>query len=181
MLLGYTVAMAALGRIDVTEGDITTQRVDAIVNAANGSLLGGGGVDGAIHRAGGPEILEECRRLGGCATGEAKATTAGRLPARHVIHTVGPVWRGGAEGEDELLASCHRNALALAGELGCRTVAFPAISTGLFGFPIGRAAGVALATAADELVRRPSIERVTFVLFGREAYDAFARELARER
>ena len=171
--------MAALDRISVTEGDITAQRVDAIVNAANSSLLGGGGVDGAIHRAGGPEILEECRLLGGCGTGEAKATTAGRLRARYVIHTVGPVWRGGGRQEDELLAACHRSALAVAAELGCRTVAFPAISTGIFGFPVDRAAGIAIATVAEELDRRPSIERVTFVLFGRETYDVFAGALGR--
>jgi O-acetyl-ADP-ribose deacetylase (regulator of RNase III) len=160
--------------IEVVEGDITTQHVDAIVNAANTTLLGGGGVDGAIHRVGGPAILEECRRLGGCATGEAKATTAGRLPARYVIHTVGPVWRGGGEGEGELLASCHRASLALAAELGCRTVAFPAISTGVYGFPLDRAAPIALATTAAELERLPQLERVVFVLHGRAAFDAFA-------
>src|ERR671914_925060 len=155
-----------MGAIELVQGDITEQAVDAIVNAANSSLLGGGGVDGAIHRAGGPAILEECRRLGGCETGEAKATTAGNLPARHVIHTVGPVWRGGHAGEDELLASCHRAALALASELGCRTVAFPAISTGAYGFPLDRAARIALETTAEELERRPEVEQVTFVLFG---------------
>jgi O-acetyl-ADP-ribose deacetylase (regulator of RNase III) len=165
------------GRIGIVEGDLTEQAVDAIVNAANSSLLGGGGVDGAIHRAGGPAILEECRRLGGCETGEAKATTAGRLAARFVIHTVGPVWRGGDANEDELLASCHRNALAVAEELGCRTVAFPAISTGVYGFPVMRAAWIAVAATAEELERRPAIERVTFVLFGRDAYDAFAAAL----
>jgi O-acetyl-ADP-ribose deacetylase len=164
-------------RIDLVEGDITKQHVDAIVNAANRSLLGGGGVDGAIHRAGGPAILDECRRLGGCKTGEAKATTAGRLPARYVIHTVGPVWRGGDNGEDELLASCHRAAIAVAAELGCRTIAFPAISTGLYGFPLERAAQIALATTSEELERRDEIERVLFVLHGRDAYDAFAAAL----
>ena len=173
--------MPALERIDVTEGDITTQRVDAIVNAANSSLLGGGGVDGAIHRAGGPEILDECRRLGGCSTGDAKATTAGRLPARYVIHTVGPVWAGGNAGEDELLAACHVSALIVASELGCRTVAFPAISTGIFKFPVDRAARIAIATTADELDRLPSIERVTFVLYNRDSYDIFAQTLAHGR
>jgi O-acetyl-ADP-ribose deacetylase (regulator of RNase III) len=164
-------------RIELVEGDITKQNVDAIVNAANSSLLGGGGVDGAIHRAGGPAILEECRRLGGCETGQAKATTAGRLTAKYVIHTVGPVWRGGDNAEDELLASCHRAALTVAAELGCRTVAFPAISTGIYGFPLDRAARIAVAATADELERTSQIERVTFVLFGRDAYDAFAAAL----
>jgi O-acetyl-ADP-ribose deacetylase (regulator of RNase III) len=165
--------VAPRSRIRLVQGDITEQEVDAIVNAANSSLLGGGGVDGAIHRAGGPAILEECRLLGGCMTGEAKATTAGRLRARHVIHTVGPVWNGGGAGEDELLAACHRAALALASELGCRTVAFPAISTGVYRFPVDRAARIALGTTADELERRPEIEEVRFVLFDDGALAAF--------
>ena len=163
--------------IGLVEGDITTQAVDAIVNAANRSLLGGGGVDGAIHRAGGAAILAECRALGGCETGDAKATTAGLLPARYVVHTVGPVWRGGGEGEDEALASCHRRALQVAAELGCRSIAFPAISTGIYGFPVDRAARIALATTAYELPRHPEIERVLFVLYDRLAYEAFAAAL----
>jgi O-acetyl-ADP-ribose deacetylase (regulator of RNase III) len=162
--------------IEAVRGDITEQDVDAIVNAANSSLLGGGGVDGAIHRAGGPEILAECRQLGGCDTGDAKATTAGRLSARHVIHTVGPVWRGGGDGEEELLASCHRRALELAAELGCRTVAFPAISTGVYGYPVEQAAPVAVASVREAM--REPIELVRFVLFSDEHLGAFERTLA---
>jgi O-acetyl-ADP-ribose deacetylase (regulator of RNase III) len=165
--------------IEAVRGDITEQEVDAIVNAANSSLLGGGGVDGAIHRAGGPEILSECRLLGGCAVGDAKATTAGRLPARHVIHTVGPVWRGGGEREPELLASCHRRALELAAELGCTTVAFPAISTGVYGYPVELAAPVAV-TAVRESLRSP-VELVRFVLFGDEHLDAFRDALSKAK
>ena len=169
--------MPRFGRIRLEQGDITRCDADAIVNAANESLLGGGGVDGAIHRAGGPAILEECRRLGGCATGDAKATTAGRLPARYVVHTVGPVWRGGEAGEDELLASCHRRSLEVAAALGCRTVAFPAISTGVYGFPLERAARIAISTTAHELDRHDGIERVSFVLFGDAAFGSFAAAL----
>jgi O-acetyl-ADP-ribose deacetylase (regulator of RNase III) len=164
--------------IEIVEGDVTEQHVDAIVNAANESLLGGGGVDGAIHRAGGPAILAECRRLGGCATGDAKATTAGDLPARWVIHTVGPIWRGGGNGEDELLASAHRRSLEVAAELGARSVAFPAISTGAYGFPVERAAPIALRAAADA---PGSIELVRFVLHDRGAYAFFAAALPSKR
>jgi O-acetyl-ADP-ribose deacetylase (regulator of RNase III) len=160
-------------RIRLLQGDITQQQVDAIVNAANESLLGGGGVDGAIHRAGGPAILEECRRLGGCATGDAKASTAGELSARHVIHTVGPVWQGGAANEDELLASCHRRSLEVAADLGCRTLAFPAISTGVYRFPVDRAAGIALTTTRDALETYREIDEVRFVLFSGEHLAAF--------
>jgi O-acetyl-ADP-ribose deacetylase len=163
----------AQGLTEVVRGDITQQAVDAIVNAANGSLLGGGGVDGAIHRAGGPAILDECRRLGGCDTGDAKATGAGRLPARWVIHTVGPVWRGGGSGEAELLASCHRRALEVAEELGARTLAFPAISCGIYGYPVAQAAEVAVCA-----VRGHGLDLVRFVLFGDDTYEAFARAAA---
>ena len=146
--------------IEVVSGDITEQHVDAIVNAANSTLLGGGGVDGAIHRRGGPAILEESRKLGGCDTGDAKVTTAGDLPARWVIHTVGPIWRGGDAGEAELLASCHRRALEVAREVGARTVAFPAISTGVYGYPPELAAPVAIGAA-----RGHELDLVRFVLF----------------
>jgi O-acetyl-ADP-ribose deacetylase len=166
-----------MGRIELVQGDITKQEVDAIVNAANESLLGGGGVDGAIHRAGGPAILEECRRLGGCATGDAKATTAGDLPARHVIHTVGPVWQGGTANEDDLLASCHRRSLEVAAELDCGTVAFPAISTGVYRFPVERAARIALGTTHESLDEHPQIEEVRFVLFSDEHLEAFQQHL----
>jgi O-acetyl-ADP-ribose deacetylase (regulator of RNase III) len=161
-------------RVGLVQGDITQFAADAIVNAANTTLLGGGGVDGAIHRAGGSAILEECRRLGGCQTGEAKATTAGNLPARYVIHTVGPVWRDGGRREDELLAACHRNSLELAASLGCATLAFPAISTGAYGFPVDRAARIALASVAESI---GELARVTFVLFDGHTRDVFAAAL----
>jgi O-acetyl-ADP-ribose deacetylase (regulator of RNase III) len=162
------------GGIEIALGDITEQTLDAIVNAANETLLGGGGVDGAIHRAGGPAILAACRLLGGCDTGDAKATTAGRLPARHVVHTVGPVWQGGDRGEPALLASCHRRSLEVAAGLGCRTVAFPAISTGVYGYPVAAAAQVAIASTRSALAELPQIELVRFVLFGDAAQAAFA-------
>ena len=166
------------GRIEVVEGDITELHVDAIVNAANSTLLGGGGVDGAIHDAAGPELLAECRTLGGCPTGEARITRGYRLPAKHVVHTVGPVWSGGGRGEDELLASCYRNSLALAAANGLRTIAFPAISTGAYGFPARRAASTAVREVGDFLERNDAVEKVTFVCFGpeaRRAYDAALR------
>jgi O-acetyl-ADP-ribose deacetylase (regulator of RNase III) len=162
--------MHQVPELEVVRGDITEQEVDAIVNAANSSLLGGGGVDGAIHRAGGPEILTECRLLGGCATGDAKATTGGRLPARYVIHTVGPVWRGGSAGEAELLASCHRRSLEVARELGARSVAFPAISCGIFGYPPELAAPVAVQAVRDY---GHDLDLVRFVLFSDALYETF--------
>jgi O-acetyl-ADP-ribose deacetylase len=149
--------------IELVIGDITEQDVDAIVNAANATLLGGGGVDGAIHRAGGPSILAECRALRGCATGDVKATGAGKLPARHVLHAVGPVWHGGGRGEAELLASCHRRAIELAAELDCRTVAFPAISTGAYGYPVELAAPLAIGATRDALAAHPEVETARFV------------------
>jgi len=158
-------------RVTVTEGDITAQRLDAIVNAANESLLGGGGVDGAIHRAAGPELLAECRTLGGCATGQAKITQGYRLAARHVIHTVGPVWRGGGAGEDGLLASCYDASVDLMLTSGLRHAAFPSISTGAYGFPMKRAAHIAIATVARRLADIPParIARVVFVCFDAQA------------
>jgi len=159
--------------IETALGDITAQRVDAIVNAANSSLLGGGGVDGAIHRAAGPDLLAECRQLGGCEPGRAKATSGYGLAARHVIHTVGPVWNGGGEGEPETLAACHRSAVALAAELGCRTIAFPAISTGVYGYPVDLAAGVAVAATAEALDDQNIVEVVRFVLFDERTLAAF--------
>lgn len=170
---------AGAGRLQVVEGDITGLEVDAIVNAANRSLLGGGGVDGAIHRAAGPELLSACRPLGGCPTGEARITPGFRLPARWVIHTVGPVWEGGARGERELLAACYRAALTLAREHDARSVAFPAISTGAYGFPFEAATQIALATVAAGLEGQTLPERVLFCCHTAQDAQVYRRELRR--
>ncbi len=164
-------------KLELVQGDITQQDTDTIVNAANSSLLGGGGVDGAIHRAGGPQILEECRKIGGCPPGEARITAGGRLKARYVIHTVGPVYHGGQRGEPETLANAYRNSLALATQHRIKSVAFPSISTGAYGYPIDKAAAIALRTVIDYLQAHPEIELVRFVLFGQSAYDAYSKAL----
>jgi O-acetyl-ADP-ribose deacetylase (regulator of RNase III) len=171
--------VSATERIRLVRGDITVQEVDAIVNAANSSLLGGGGVDGAIHRAGGPEILAECRTLGGCPTGEVRVTRAGTLPARYVIHAVGPVWAGGGKGEPELLASCYRSAIEQAAVRGCRSVAFPAISCGVYGYPLDLAAATALDAVRAALAEHPQVAEARFVLFDDTALAAFSDAFAR--
>ncbi len=171
--------MSDPARIALIRGDITTIDVDAIVNAANSSLLGGGGVDGAIHRAAGPELLEECRTLGGCPAGEARITGGYRLPARWVIHTVGPIWHGGEDDEPTTLASCYRNSLVLAAEVGATTVAFPSISTGVYGYPIDLAAPVALAAVRAVLDEHAAIEQVTFVCFDDANCEAYQELLGR--
>ena len=168
--------MTRAAAVEAVRADITTLGVDAIVNAAKASLMGGGGVDGAIHRAAGPELLEECRTLGGCTTGDAKATSGYRLPARWVIHTVGPVWRGGAGGEAELLASCYRRCLEIADEIGAGSLAFPAISTGAYGFPRRQAAEIAIDTLRSTATR---VERVLLVAFDDETLELYRQQLGR--
>jgi O-acetyl-ADP-ribose deacetylase (regulator of RNase III) len=160
-------------RIEIVQGDITKQKVDAIVNAANNSLLGGGGVDGAIHRAAGPGLLEECRKLNGCPTGEAKITRGYNLPAKWVIHTVGPIWRGGNKDEDETLAKCYRSCFALAEKHAIRTIAFPSISTGAYGFPVERACRIAVTETKNFLEKNTTVEKVTFVCFDSKTYDCY--------
>lgn len=164
--------------IEIIQGDITKSDADAIANAANTSLLGGGGVDGAIHRAAGPELLAECRTLGGCETGKAKITKGYKLKAKYVLHTPGPVWHGGKYGEPEKLAGCYRSCLELASRYGCKTVDFPSISTGVYGYPVDKAARVALRTILDYLAGHPEIERVRMVCFDSRSKEAYDRALA---
>ena len=165
-------------RIEIVEGDITKQKVDAIVNAANTTLLGGGGVDGAIHRAAGPGLLEECRKLGGCATGEAKITRAYSITVKWIIHTVGPVWHGGDRGERDLLASCYRTCFELAKQHEIRTIAFPSISTGAYSFPMDRAARIAIRETRTALQNNPLLEKVLLVCFGKVAFDVHTKALS---
>jgi O-acetyl-ADP-ribose deacetylase (regulator of RNase III) len=160
-------------KIEITRGDITELEIDAIVNAANTTLVGGGGVDGAIHRAAGPKLLEECRTLGGCRPGEARLTRGYGLPARFVIHTVGPIWTGGKHGEPQILANCYRNSLQLAVENGIKTIAFPAISCGAYGYPIQEAAQIALKTTGEFLATTDRIDKVIFVLWGEDIYEEY--------
>lgn len=166
-----------MGKIELALGDITQLKVDAIVNAANTTLLGGGGVDGAIHRAAGPELLVECRGIGGCPKGEARITKAYRLPAKYVIHTVGPVWCGGKTNEEELLRNCYRNSMKLADENGIKTIGFPSISTGAYGFPIERAARIALQVIHESLQRMKSLEKVIFMCFSQTDYDVYEKSM----
>jgi O-acetyl-ADP-ribose deacetylase (regulator of RNase III) len=163
--------------LELVQGDITAQDAEAVVNAANPSLLGGGGVDGAIHRAGGPQILEQCRKIGGCPPGEARITTGGELQAKYVIHTVGPIYRGGTHGEADTLAAAYRSSLELASQHGIKSVAFPSISTGAYGYPIELAAPIALRTAADYLQAHSDIALVRFVLYDRAAYRVYEAAL----
>ena len=180
-MVGLTTRRFGETAIILKQGDITRETVDAIVNAANSGLLGGGGVDGAIHRAGGPQILEECRQIiarqGGCPTGQAVITGAGRLAARHVVHTVGPVWQGGGMGEPELLASAYRSSLILAAAHEARTIAFPAISAGIYGYPLDQAAAIALGVARDYALEKPDFAEIRFVLFSGDSFAAFAAAL----
>lgn len=165
------------GYIQLVSGDITRQRVDAIVNAANISLLGGGGVDGAIHRSAGPKLLEACRKIGGCPTGEARITPGFSLPAAYVIHTVGPIWHGGTHDEDHLLASCYRNSMRLAHENGVRSIAFPSISTGIYQFPLERAVMIAVGELQDAAERYPEIKVIRVVAFGQQTWNAYERQM----